>query len=364
MSATTLRPHTLGPAVPKTAGAGKSSRPMEQPPEPGRCWVRYTPRPWPGPDHPWVHLGRAGLGPSPGKRQRPQSSAFPSIPEALDDVLYLPPVSPLGRVHRDELAHRLARQGTPVLLQVVPPEAPPAPLEDGVTVVLDVLHAVLQRDLGVLTGLLAAAPIHPESMVVWPLVSGISDDPGLWAAALDILHAAGARRFVPLALQLTPAERRRLADGLEDDAYHALFHKPPPPERDFARFVHRRYGLRPFWSRPLPRAPQRFLGNRALAGHLARAGDLCQRLDYPEGRAQAYYQAARWVDGEEHDVAAIAREGNLGVVEPLGSESRALLEELVQEGYSRLLDDLEEQYLADPEAAPASAETEREGDRG
>ncbi|MDY7095052.1 MAG: hypothetical protein SX243_18920, partial [Acidobacteriota bacterium] len=85
--------------------------------------------------------------------------------------------------------------------------------------------------------------------------------------------------------------------------------------------------------------------------------DLCQRLDYPGGRAQAYYLAARWVDAEEHDVAAIAREGNLGVVEPLGPESRALLEELVVEGRSRLLEELEEQYLEAPEAT-------REGDRG
>ncbi|MDY7093380.1 MAG: hypothetical protein SX243_10465, partial [Acidobacteriota bacterium] len=197
MSATTLGPDTLGPgtlgstAPRAVAGTGKAPRPLEQPPEPGRCWVRYTPRPWSGPDHPWVHLGRAGLGPTPGGTRRSQDPPFPRIPEALDDVLYLPPVTPLWRAQRDELAHRQARQGTPVLLQVVLPETPPAPLEEGVTVMLDVLHALLQRDLDLLPGLLAAAPIHPESVVVWPLVSGISDDPGLWAEALDTLHGAG-----------------------------------------------------------------------------------------------------------------------------------------------------------------------------
>jgi hypothetical protein len=305
------------------------------------------------------------LGSSQGSARRNQDPPLSQLPEALDDVLYLPPVTPLWRAHRDELAHRQAGQGTPVLLQVVLPETPPAPLEEGVTVVLDVLRALLQRNLS----LLSTAAIGSSSVVVWPLVSGISDDPGLWAEALDTLHEAGARRFVPLALQLSPAERRQLAEGLEDDAYHALFHKPPPPERDFARFVRDRYGLNPFWSRPLPRAPQRYLGNRALAGHLARAGDLCQRLDYPEGRAQAYYRAARWVDAEEHDVTAIAREGNLGVVEPLGPESRALVEELVVEGRSRLLEELEEQYLEGPEAPEVTSprldrEAKREGDRG
>ena len=62
-------------------------------------------------------------------------------------------------------------------------------------------------------------------------------------------------------------------------------------------------------------------------------------------RGQAFYRASRWVDREPHDVAALAREGNLGVIDWLDPADREVIDELVATGESSLLSELRHQYL-------------------
>lgn len=321
------------------------SRPQlaEQRPEPGRFWVRHVPRGWPAPRRAWVHLARAGLGVARTGRRVPALDA--SV--AVDDLLYLPPVAREYRAHRDALLHAHLARGAPVLVQTVLPELPPSSIAPGATLVLDPLAQLLEAP---------AEPLDPGgsaaagTVLVWPLIAGITDGEELWERALAPLAAAGIECIVPLALQLSPAERRCLADGVDEDAYHALFHRPPPSERPFARYVHRRFGASPFLARPLPRAPRVAADNRRISGLLAHAADLEQRLGRPASGVHALYRAARWVDAAEHDVAALAREGNLGVVEPLDRTSRELIEEWVEDGVSRRVAALEKEYLEEDEA--------------
>lgn len=311
--------------------------PVAQLPDPGRLWIRYSPRAWSGPDSLWTHLGRAGLGVSRGG-----SGVGPATVEveesALDDVLYLPPASPVGRPGRDDLAARHRLRGTPVLVQAVIPELPPA----GVLAIHDPLATILEGDLEALSLVPAGA------LVVWPLITGFTDGEAILEEALGRLAAAGATMLQAMALQLSPGERRRLAEGAGDEAFHALFHRPPPSERALARRAWREHGLRPFLDRPLPEEPLRGAANRELAGVLARAGDLCLRLGQPQGRSQGFFRAARWIDATDYDVPALAREGNLGVVDHVDDASRELVEEWLGEGRSRLIEELTSEYLTAP----------------
>ena len=56
-------------------------------PEPGRFWIRYTPRGWPEPPGPWSNLAAGCLA-----WGRSASGAIAAGPDPLDDLLYLPPV--------------------------------------------------------------------------------------------------------------------------------------------------------------------------------------------------------------------------------------------------------------------------------
>ncbi|MCB1054728.1 MAG: hypothetical protein KDD11_04360 [Acidobacteria bacterium] len=305
-------------------------------PEPGRFWIRYSPRAWPGPEGLWTHLGRGGLGVSRGGGPLPAASEDDA--PALDDVLYLPPAGRLARGGRDALIARHAARGTPVLVQILVPEPAPAVRK----AVFDPLPVLLDGDLEALSKVPAGA------VVVWPLIAGLTDGDEVVDEGLSRLAEAGVSVLQALTLQLSPGERRRLAEGAEDEAFHALFHRPPPSERAFARRAYQGHGFAPFVSRPLPTEPLRGASNREVAGLLARAGDLCLRLAQPQGRSQGYFRAARWIDATEYDVAALAREGNLGVVGHVDDASRELVEEWLETGASSLVDELTTEYLTGP----------------
>jgi hypothetical protein len=59
---------------------------------------------------------------------------------------------------------------------------------------------------------------------------------------------------------------------------------------------------------------------------------------------QALCRDARWIDRSLHDVAAVVREGNLGVL-PLTEIGRALVAELAETGRVSLVDELLAEYL-------------------
>jgi len=332
--------------VTRTVEEPRPVRPLEQLPDPGRFWIRYVPRSWEPPEHPWVHLADARLGEwgrTVSQKVAPAAAAIGSLaPSRLDDVLYLPPVPSRRAAERDKLASARLVDGTPVLLQIFPGEEPAVPAVSGVAFIYDLLPALLAGDLDRLDRLPAGAA------VVWPLISGLTDDPGLWDAGCARLAAAGVRCAQAVAPSLEPSDRRRLAERWgkerEEDVFAALFHREPPPERAFARRAHR-YGLAPFLARPLPRAPVLRTENIRLGGALALVAELWLRLGRSEEQGQAFYRAARWIDRTAYDVPSLGRDGNLGVL-PLDADSRAVLAELLETGESTLLARLLAEYVA------------------
>jgi len=258
---------------------------------------------------------------------------------SLDNVLYLPPVPPHGAVARDELARALLAFGTPVVIQLFPGEETAVPPASGAAFVFDLLSSLLEHDLEALRGLPAGAT------AVWPLLPGLTDDPELWELGCGNLAAAGVRCVQALTPALSPADRRRLAEGWGgEQTFDALFHGHPPSERDFARAAYR-HGLEPFLLRPLPRPPARGARNRWIGGVVALAGELWLRLGRPVEQGQAFYRAARWIDRTAYDLEALAREGNLAVL-PLDPASREIVGECAATGESARLARLLEEYLA------------------
>jgi hypothetical protein len=328
------------------------SRPTVRLPEPGRCWVRYTPRHWPTPGaeaSPWTNLAEVALGRS-GKQKEwgtaaSQLRVLAELP--LDDVLYLPPVAAGNSAGEDfealrrRVAEAQGERGTPLLYQLFPGEAVPGEAE-GAAVVFDLLPVILGWRMGEPRTALEALP--PGSVAVWPLIPGVSDDAEDWRQGCERLAAAGVVACQPLALQMQPKQRRRLAERLDEAVFSALFHHPPPSERAFARCA-AEHGLEPFLPRPLPRAPRPVGENRRLGGELALIGELWHRLGHTGSRGAGFYRASRWLDATTYDVAALVREGNLGVVEPLDAASREVIEQVLESGTSQLLQELKQEYL-------------------
>ena len=305
---------------------------VSQSPDLSRCWIRYSLRPWPSADSLWVDLFRRGLGRS---GEAPESELWESIREPLDDLLYLPPVAAELTAARRQLAKSTLDSGTPLLIQYLPGEEP---LNGGELAVFDLLECLLARDLERLSALPSAA------VAIWPLVSGYTDDPTLWEQGIKALAASEVRCVQGLAAEWTPTDRRRLVERGGEEGFEALFHGSLPSERRFAQTV-AKFGLEPFVERPLPGTPKSLARNRWLAGNLSMVGELWLRLERGEAKGQAFYRAARWIDRETHDLTALAREGNLGVVSWLDADSSEVVEELVTEGRTSLLEELRRAYL-------------------
>lgn len=304
-------------------------------PDPGRLWIRFRPRRWPAPGDPWTDLAAATLG-------RGQAAAEVAVSGELDDLLYLPPVEDVREGERRRLAREHAERGTPILWQTLPGAEPP-PAE--ATPVYDLLPMLLAGSLEPIDRLPAGAT------AVWPLIAGLTDAPGLQEEGCRRAAAAGARCLQPMLLTLSSSQRRLLAEGRDEATYRALFHRRPPAERSFS-VVAARHGLEAFFERPLPRAPLAGASNRAAAGVLLLAAELCLRLDRPVGRGLAFSRAARWVDAAPYDVAGLAREGNLSVVEEIDQASRELLERWAARRGDGELDDLLGEYVRADAQAP------------
>jgi hypothetical protein len=339
-------------------------------PEPGHLWIRHAPRAWEGPERPWLDLGagRLGRNAKPAGTRPPSASPAPRVPEVapsesspgvaapgglglLDDVVYLPPVSRRGAPERDELAERALAAGLPVLVQLLPGDETAIPFAGGAVFVVDLLAVLLEGDLARLDAVPSWAAV-----AVWPLIAGVTDERTLWERGCQRLAAAGLRRVQAVTPALAPGDRRRLAEGLSDNAYEALFHRQPAEERDFARVAYR-HGLAPFLPRPLPRAPLPRAENRRVAGQLAVSGDLWLRLGRPVEAAQALFRAARWLDATHYDVDALAREGNLAVITAFDPLARQAVVDAVDLGETPLLAELLDEYLQPaPPAAPGSLE--------
>lgn len=322
-------------------------------PDPDHLWIRHRPRRWPaapGADVLWLDLARGVLGaPGEGPADPARAPLLPRLPDPPpDDVVYVPPVDPAARAERDREVARLAAAGTPLLVQLLPGEPSPT---GGATAVYDLLGPLAAGDLDRLGALPAG------TAAVWPLVAGLTDDPELWRAGCRALAAAGVATAQPVRPALPAADRRRLAAGRDEETFAALFHRPAPDERAFARVAHRA-GLAPFLPRPVVAGAAADRTPREPAGLLALAGELTLRLGRGTGRGQSLYRAARLLDRTACDVRALVREGNLSVLPWLDDTGRQVLEEWARAGRSAAVDDLLATYLDDR----GGSEAERRGE--
>jgi len=293
----------------------------EQDAEPGHAWVRFSPTRWPAPPCAWVDVAAGALGAPSG-----DSAALEALlPIAVDDVLYLRPVPPVMAAARDRLAERHARRGTPVLVQVLPGDPMPEGLREAV-VVVDLLPLLLARYAGA-----AVAPpaegAWRGAVALWPLLPAV----GNAAAArevLPIVSRSGARWLHPVSIGLSGRQLRELAEGVEEARYLDLFHGVPPEPRAIAA-IGIEHALEPLLPRPLPRPPLHGAANLRAAGELAVAAELCLWLHEAESRAHALLRAARFAERATHDLAALARDGNLAVLPWLEDEGREVVREAV-----------------------------------
>lgn len=322
-------------------------------PEPDRWWIRYAPRRWgeaPRASTVWADLatGRLGKAGEGGGEEGAYAGLIRDLPgEAFDDVVYLPPVAERARAACDRLARELAAGGTPVLVQRLPGEE--AQEVEGVVAVFDLLDCLLAEDLDELSRLPA------DAVVVWPLIAGVTDDADLVEEGLERLVGAGARVVQALVLELSPEERRALAETRGEEAFAALFHGPTPEGRAFARQAASK-GLAPFLRRPLPRLPLQGAAEREAAGLLALAGELRLRMG-EAGKSQEHLRATRFLDRSRLDLRDLARRGNLGILPWLDPVSLEIVAEWAATGESLTVERLLAQYCAVPQA-PALSDAE------
>lgn len=347
----------LEPPSPRPKG-----RPLEIPVEPGRLWIRYLLRPrprsrrWPGPPCPWLDLST--LTPVGLERlllANPEEPAepppFPHVEESFDDVVYLPPViRPRMRGWAD-VATRLPRRHTPLVIHAFPPTtavnaAEPPPELFGPLLCYDLLPGLVRLERQDFVASLGG--LDTGSSAVWPLISGISDDPALWEEGCRRLAASGVAALIAIVPQLSPADRRVLVERFGDHLLEPLFHGEPPATAPLAR-VARRHGLQPFpprggrttdpfhsWDRPK--------GNRALATELALAAELSDRLGRPERKVQELWRAFREVDRSPFDLEAMARDGNLDLLDWLQGDALAIVEQSLSGPAPPLAEALLEEY--------------------
>lgn len=311
-------------------GNERRTRAVRHLPEPGKFWIVCSSRSWRCADRLWTDLSTGRLGAAHGATEIPALDV-----DEMDDLLYLPPVGEVLHTRRDQLAASLVEGGTcQVLVQRAPGERPGSATRD----VYDLLNPLLDRELERL------ALVPAGSTAAWPLIAGITDHPELWDEGCSILAEAGAKCVQPVLLELTPLERRRLAEGRGDEVFDALFHGPAPSEQAFSRYA-ARYGLEFFMARKPAGGPPRVLNNRRLAAELALAGELWLRLGKSVSGGQALFRASRGAESTQHDLVALAREKNLRVMNWLDLKSVEVVRDLVLEGSSDLLVSLRAEYL-------------------
>ena len=345
--------------------------------EPANLWIRrsFSRWPWPGAEDLWCDLVTGGLGQSDARASLVDAEAADLVRSATD-VVYVPPLPPDREPLRAAIVEAAGVSGAPVLIQALADGVPGAPdsgryLREflGATSVQPTLGATDagpsgsteaepspgSTDVGppanvvvidLLDGLVRHAatlrkkfrenrqpslpfgpPPFQDATLVWPLVTGWTDRPGILESAMARLAAAGARRVVPRAMALDARDRRLLAGHLQTtwpEAFDALFHgDDSPPDAPAFRGVAEAAGLEHRLPRPLPAPPlpARLRLARELAGHLIELGDAAAT------GGDAFYRAARFLDGDEIDIEAAAREGNLGVLPWLEAPARQAVEQ-------------------------------------
>lgn len=303
--------------------------------EPANLWIRHSFARWPGGggDDLWCDLATGGLPPSPAGSLPAAANAAEGV-RSVTDVVYVPPLPADYEYLRTRIVEAAAEAGVPLLIQVVGSIAAggsslrevaapgPAGLPANTVVAVDLLdtlvrHAAELRE-ELRTRRQPRLPFEPRPLAgmtaVWPLVTDWTDQPAILGPAMARLAAAGALCVVPRMLQLNARDRRLLAERLQStwpEAFDALFHgEDSHPDQSAFRSAAEAAGIESRLPRPLPAAPlpPRLHRARELAGHLIELGDAVV------AQGDAYYRAARFLDRNEVDIDAVAREGNLGVL--------------------------------------------------
>ena len=320
--------------------AGGRTRPVQQLPEPSRFWIAYSPRTWRCSSELWTDLAALSLN---GMQKPAADQAIPEIAaEALDDLLYLPPVDDSLAPSRDQWAASWVESGTSVLIQLRIDQRCKV---EGANVIYDLLGPLLDRETERFLTL-------PEgSAAVWPLIPGTTDRPGRWDDGLALLAKAGVSTVQPVSVTLTPVQRRRLAEGRDESVFDALFHRSGDgfTERDFASYA-AEHGLQVFIDRPPVGHVAKTLSNRELASKLALAGEIWLRLDRSMAAGQALFRAARGADTTPFDLRALVQEDNLKVIDWLNGHGRQIIEEWVRSGASSMIEELFTEYCGDSPA--------------
>lgn len=283
-------------------------------PRPFTLWARWEPKAWRRPD--WLHLDPMTGAMRSGGESAGSGSVAVEPPEP-PDVVYLPPVDAPFAVERDALARRVADAGGHALVHLRAGEAV-APL--GATPIVDLLEPFAS----------GAEPDRLElprgAWVIFPLVAGLVDAEGERRRWLARLAVGGAAVVVGALPAITPSDRRLLADRAGEERWQAIFHGEPPDERAFARAVFES-GVASLPPPPELAFPPRSARNRRLAAWLAEAGELTLRLGKGEAGGEALLAASRHAATASLDFAALAREGNLAVVDWLDEAARRLVEQ-------------------------------------
>lgn len=285
------------------------------PASPATFWVRWvlSSSP-PGPER-TVDLATRTLR-SPAGSRRHLRRAELSLPRTLDLVLL--------EAQEESVASRLEQEGFPILRRVTPG----APGGARGHCLLDLADAVWNGDRDLRRPLEATA-----LWVLFPLFPGFDiGSGGPLGGWIERLLSLDAEAVLPFPVDLRPRERRAWAERLGEEHFEAVFHRDPAPIREVAR-AFARAGLSIFPELPcVERSSRRERERRELVARLAEVAFLLGEMGISERETQELWQSARKLEESELDLAAVAREGNLGVVSWLSPAARRWIERFVTQG--------------------------------
>jgi hypothetical protein len=305
-------------------------------PSPFRGWIRWRPRNWPAAPSPYFDLAtRRIVWPD---ESAPAAAPLPNDLPRRPGLVWLPPLAAARRAELDALRSRLADAGCTVVELAL---AEGASDGAGRTVWIEPLAAWLAgRDPRTWAREAGRAAAGAEIGVAVPLVAGITPEGEALDAWLEATRALTPFAVVGVSAELSPFDRRRLVESLGEEAFEAVFHGRPQRESEFARRV-AAHALRTLPRRlMLASLTPRSTRNLELAGALWEAAELALRLGESEAECAALFAAARRLEASSLDIAALAREGNLGVFEWPSPTTRELVEELAARGRAERLDQL------------------------
>ncbi len=254
------------------------------------------------------------------------------LEESPEGRFYIPMVNPELHSRRNQVEEELNARGVATLCQRTPDED-----QSAFPSVVDLCALVLDPKASLPSAL-------PGSWALWPLVSGVRNQPEDWTEWACHLAELGVEVLQPIALDPSPKIRRSLVDAWGEEYFEPIFHGEPPSERAFSAVVSG-WGLRPFASRPLQTTR---VGEGALVEALLLAGEYAHRLDEGATRVQGFLRAARWTEESKYEVTALVRDRQIQAIPWVEEESRTLMEEWVQGGESEILAELESRYLKRP----------------